>query len=25
VIAIIGFTRSLESGPKKTRKAPGTV
>ena len=25
VIAVIGFTRSLESGPKKTRKAPGTV
>jgi hypothetical protein len=24
-IAIVGFTRSLESGPKKTRKAPGTV
>ncbi len=25
VIAIVGFTRSVESGPKKTRKAPGTV
>jgi hypothetical protein len=25
VIAAVGFTRSLESGPKKTRKAPGTV
>src|ERR1044072_3254381 len=25
VIAVVGFTRSLESGPKKTRKAPGTV
>ena len=25
VIAGVGFTRSLESGPKKTRKAPGTV
>jgi hypothetical protein len=24
-IAIVGFTRSLESGPRKTRKAPGTV
>ena len=24
-IAVVGFTRSLESGPKKTRKAPGTV
>jgi hypothetical protein len=24
-IAIVGFTRSLESGGKKTRKAPGTV
>ena len=25
VIAGVGFTRSIESGPKKTRKAPGTV
>ena len=25
VIAGVGLTRSLESGPKKTRKAPGTV
>ena len=25
VIAGVGFTRSLESGPRKTRKAPGTV
>ena len=25
VIAGIGFTRSLESGERKTRKAPGTV
>jgi hypothetical protein len=25
VIAGVGFTRSLESAPKKTRKAPGTV
>jgi hypothetical protein len=25
VIAIVGFTRSIESAPKKTRKAPGTV
>ena len=25
VIAIVGFTRSIESGPRKTRKAPGTV
>jgi hypothetical protein len=25
VIAGVGFTRSMESGPKKTRKAPGTV
>ncbi len=25
VIAVVGFTRSIESGPKKTRKAPGTV
>lgn len=24
-IAIVGFTRSLESAPRKTRKAPGTV
>jgi hypothetical protein len=24
-IAIVGFTRSIESGPRKTRKAPGTV
>jgi len=24
-IAIVGFTRSVESGPRKTRKAPGTV
>ncbi len=24
-IAAVGFTRSLESGPRKTRKAPGTV
>jgi hypothetical protein len=24
-IAITGFTRSVESGPRKTRKAPGTV
>jgi hypothetical protein len=25
VIAGVGFTRSVESGPRKTRKAPGTV
>ncbi len=25
VIAATGFTRSLESGPRRTRKAPGTV
>jgi hypothetical protein len=25
VIAGVGFTRSLESGPRRTRKAPGTV
>ncbi len=25
VIAIVGFTRSIESAPRKTRKAPGTV
>ena len=25
VIAGVGFTRSIESGPRKTRKAPGTV
>jgi len=25
IISAVGFTRSLESGPKKTRKAPGTV
>ena len=25
VIAATGFTRSLESGERKTRKAPGTV
>jgi hypothetical protein len=24
-IAIVGFTRSVESAPRKTRKAPGTV
>ena len=24
-IALVGFTRSIESGPRKTRKAPGTV
>ena len=24
-IAVVGFTRSIESGPRKTRKAPGTV
>jgi hypothetical protein len=24
-IAVVGFTRSVESGPRKTRKAPGTV
>jgi hypothetical protein len=24
-IAAVGFTRSIESGPRKTRKAPGTV
>jgi len=24
-IAAVGFTRSLESGPRRTRKAPGTV
>jgi hypothetical protein len=24
-ISIVGFTRSVESGPRKTRKAPGTV
>ena len=24
-ISIVGFTRSQESGPRKTRKAPGTV
>jgi hypothetical protein len=24
-ISIVGFTRSIESGPRKTRKAPGTV
>jgi hypothetical protein len=24
-IGIVGFTRSIESGPRKTRKAPGTV
>lgn len=24
-IALVGFTRSVESGPRKTRKAPGTV
>ncbi len=24
-IAMVGFTRSIESGPRKTRKAPGTV
>lgn len=25
MIAVVGFTRSLESGPRRTRKAPGTV
>jgi hypothetical protein len=25
VIAIVGYTRSVESAPRKTRKAPGTV
>ncbi|MET0823418.1 MAG: hypothetical protein ABWY90_07790 [Solirubrobacterales bacterium] len=24
-ISVVGFTRSIESGPRKTRKAPGTV
>jgi hypothetical protein len=24
-IAVVGFSRSIESGPRKTRKAPGTV
>jgi hypothetical protein len=24
-ISVVGFTRSLESGPRRTRKAPGTV
>jgi hypothetical protein len=24
-IAVVGFSRSVESGPRKTRKAPGTV
>jgi len=25
VISIVGFSRSIESGPRRTRKAPGTV
>ena len=24
-ISVVGFTRSIESGPRRTRKAPGTV